>query len=276
MNKITKNSIFSMLSLFCSLTLISCDGGDGDTPLTNDQIRDLKVVAYNTLISGERIEYLELASNALEDGLRFESPNTTTGINTFGRIYEYNNDVGDEQSFQLKGSGTEGNASARDRLQNAVDNLIGLGSSGVDGNTDFIAMIRGDVPMDLVEISRLLNDQGGGTELISGNLFADGPVFYDNLITSTYDAIFKAQVIEGLYNRYNTKRAIFFDNATERERNKLDPNNLNPGVVINYTIPRIEEDLSDNLINLLADGSATLEVEGGRFRLFLLNQNTDR
>ena len=277
------------------MMLVSCDGGgggdaggdDGDSSqVPIEEIRNLKVVAYPTLIAGERIEYRESGSSNIFDTLGFDGPNLTSGINTFGRVYIYDSQPGGDQDFQTQSTPSDGNLTARERLQNAVNTLIGL-VDNIDGNVDFIDLIRGgindvDNPDRFEEMADFLNQFGAqvfGEDLISAPLnvddfFAEGPTFYDHVIDSTYNAIFEAQVIEGFYNFYFTKRIVFLDDATAEERAQLDPPNV-PSPP-KYFIPRIAEGKSNDLDELINNGSATLIVEGGRFIVRLLNTNTGR
>ena len=75
-------------------------------------------------------------------------------------------------------------------------------------------------------------------------------------------------------NFYFTKRIVFLDDATAEERAQLDPSNV--PLLPKYYIPRIAEGKSNILNELIANGSATLIVEDGRFTVRLLNTNTGR
>jgi hypothetical protein len=295
MEKIKKSTILNILSLLCVMMLVSCDGGggggggggDGGSPeVPIEEVRNLKVIAYDTLIAGESIEYRESGSSNRFDTLQFAGANLTSGINGLGRVYVYESQLGGDQDFQTQSTPSDGNPTARERVQNAVNTLIGL-DDGTDGNQDFIDLIRGGIndvnnPDRFEEMADFLNIYGAevfGEDLISApqnedDFFAEGPSFYDHLIDSTYNAIFEAQVIEGFYNFYFTKRIVFLDDATAEERAQLDPSNV--PVLPKYYIPRIAEGKSNILNELIANGSATLIVEDGRFTVRLLNTNTGR
>lgn len=293
MKKIAKKSILHFLCMLCGLMLVSCDGGGGDgggggadnSGLDNEAIRDLVVVAYTTLIDQERIEYFEPGSNALFDKLEFVEPNLTNFVNREGSIYSYDSEPRGPQEFITQSTPAEGNLSPKDRLQRAVNDLIGLNTtSGVDGNQDFIELIRGDVPMNIPEMSALLNIRNAqtvGGDLVSvpqneDDFFADGPTFYDHFIDSTYNAIFIAGVIEGNYNFYKTRLKIILDDATQAERDQLDPPDLPPGSVITYKIPRILEDGPFDLDPILARGDGFKIVDSARFKIFVVNTNVGR
>jgi hypothetical protein len=297
MKKIKKSTILNILNLLYVLLLISCDGGGGDgdgggggggdaSLVPINDVRNLDVIAYNTLIDGEVIEYREPGSSNVFDVIEFNGPNLTDGANRFGRVYVYDSEVGGDQDFQTSSIPSDGNPTARQKLQNAVNTLIGLGDN-IDGNSNFINLIRGGIndvdDLDrFEEMSTLLNIYGAetfGEDFISApqnedDFFAEGPTFYDHLIDSTYNAIFEAQVIEGDYKCYITKRKIFLDDATNAERAQLDPQNV--PIPPKYYIPRIAETQINNLDVLINNRQATLIVEGGRFTVRLINSNADR
>jgi hypothetical protein len=295
MEKIKKSTILNILSLLYVLLLISCDGGGGDgdgggggdaSLVPINDVRNLPVIAYNTLIDDEVIEYRESGSSNIFDVIEFVAPNRTDGVNGFGRVYVYDSEVGGDQDFQTASTPSDGNPTARVKLQNAVNTLIGLGDN-IDGNANFINLIRGGIndvdDLDrFVEMSTLLNVYGAetfGEDFISApqnedDFFAEGPTFYDHLIDSTYNAIFEAQVIEGFYNCYITKRKIFLDDATPAERAQLDPQNV--PIPPKYYIPRIAEAQINVLDVLIANGLTTLIVEDGRFIVRLINSNAGR
>lgn len=264
-----------MLTLFCVLVLVSCDGGGGGNGVSvansqsvaNNDVRGDNAVALTSLFSGERIEYYELGSTTVRDSLEFADTNITSTTNRFAKVYVYNNDVGRDIDFQVQATG-DANETQLERIERIVLSLI----QGPDSNVDFIAWIRGDVSRDFAELEDILNTQGANVELRGGDLFAlNGPVFYDHTIDSTLNAQFVAGVIEGIYKLYTVERKITFRDATDEERAILETEGSN----LEYAIPQITDD-SDNLVNLIADGSATLEVANARFKIFLQADNTGR
>lgn len=282
MKKFAKNSIFSILSLLCVLTLVSCDGGDGGgggggggiSP-DNAGVLVSGITAPDSLFKDEEIEYYELNSTGEIDRLIFSATNTTNTLNEAGKVYVYSNDVGGPQNFQLKATGEDGeNETQAEKLRRLVLELI----NETDSNTDFKNLIR-QTNYLAEDMADILNRSGvGGAGFVEvrekDNAFIapNGPVFYDHAIDSDIEALLVAGVIEGIYNRYTTDRIITFRNATAEERDILELSN-NPG--LDYRIPTIENE-SDNLVNLIADGVAELEIEGARFKISVIANNTGR
>jgi hypothetical protein len=279
MKKSIKNCISSILTLLSVLSLVSCDGGgDGDSNQLSrvgggDGSTDsTDAVALSTLFAGEDIEYYELGTTNVRDSVEFASDNISGTTNVFGKVYSYNSDLGGDKNFQLKGASSEGNKSQKVKLEEIVFRLI----QGPDSNADFVSMIReGGLEYNAVLMEGYINDINGGglvVEARGGELFAlNGPVYYDHTIDSSLDAQFIAGVIEGIYNLYTVERKITFRNASDPERDVLET----VGTNFTYSIPQVEDE-SDNLTNLLTDGSATLSIEGARFKIFLQADNTGR